>query len=375
MNKIFLSPPDISGKELQYVKEAFLSNYVAPLGPATEAFETALSNYTGIPYCLVLNSGTAALHLALKNINVERGDIILASDLTFIASLSNAYHMGAEIRFIDSTKESWCMDPQLLEQAIMDCKRENKRPKGIIVTDLYGQCADYDAIKAICDPLNIPFIIDSAEGLGSTYKRKHAGDAGNSCIFSFNGNKIITTSGGGALLSHDKNLIWHARKLSTQAREPELYYEHKEVGFNYRLSNICSAIGLGQLENIDLKLKQKRQIFENYKKLLSPLEDKISFMPYASYGTPNHWLTVIQINSQHTVKTWQDLAKTLAEHNIETRPVWKPMHLQPIFKGYRYYGGKIGEKLFANGLCLPSGTSLTPDQQAYICDIITKELL
>lgn len=373
MNKIFLSPPDINGNELKYVNDAFVSNYVAPLGPATEAFEKALSEYTGIPYCLVTNAGTAALHLALKHFNILPGDIVIASDLTFIASLSNAYHMGADIRFIDCLENSWDMDPNSLEEAINDCKKEGKLPKVVIVTDLYGQCADYDAIKSICTPLGIPIIIDSAEALGSTYKGMHAGSMGDACVLSFNGNKIITTSGGGALLSHDKKLIDHARKLSTQAREMVPYYEHKEVGFNYRMSNICSAIGLGQLENIDKKLKQKQQIFENYKELLTALGDKISFMPIADYGKPNHWLTVIQINPEKTSITWENLWTVLENHNIESRPVWKPMHLQPVFKNNRCYGGKTCEKLFANGLCLPSGTALTHKQQEYIFEIIKGE--
>lgn len=375
MNKIFLSPPDIFQNELKYVEDAFASGYIAPLGPATEAFEKALAKYTGIPYCLVTNSGTSALHLALKHLNIGHKDIVLASDLTFIASLSNAYHMGAEIRFIDCNENSWNMDPNLLQKAIDDCKKEGKLPKAVIVTDLYGQCADYDTIKAICVPLGIPLIIDSAEALGATYKDKHAGFCGDACALSFNGNKIITTSGGGALLSHNKNLIEHARKLSTQARELFPYYEHKEVGFNYRMSNICAAIGLGQLEIIDKKLIQKQKIFENYKKLLAPLEDRISFIPVSSYGKPNHWLTVIQINPNKTSVTWEYLWNALAEYNIESRPVWKPMHLQPVFKNNRYYGGEICEKLFANGLCLPSGTALTFEQQQYICNVILKEIL
>ena len=371
--RIFLSPPDIDGNELRYVQDAFSSNYIAPLGPATEAFEEALSNYTGIPYCLVTNSCTSALHLALKHLDILPGDVIIASDLTFIASVSNAYHMGAELCFIDCSRETWNMDPNSLEDAIKDYKKEGKMPKAVIVTDLYGQCADYDAIRSLCNPLGIPLIVDTAEALGATYKGKHAGNLGDACTLSFNGNKIITSSGGGALLSHDKNLIEHARKLSTQAREPFPYYEHEEVGFNYRMSNICAAIGLGQLENINKKLNKKQQIFENYKKLLAPLGGKISFMPVADYGKPNHWLTVIQINPEKTSLTWKVLWTTLSTHNIESRPVWKPMHLQPVFKNNRYYGGKECEHLFANGLCLPSGTQLTEDQQAYICDMIIKK--
>ncbi len=283
--------------------------------------------------------------------------------------------MGAELRFIDCSSATWNMDPFLLDQAIKDCQKENKLPKAVIVTDLYGQCADYDALKGICDPLGIPLIIDSAEALGSTYKTRHAGYSGIACTLSFNGNKIITTSGGGALLSHDKEFIDHARKLSTQARESVPYYEHKEIGFNYRMSNICAAIGLGQLENIDKKLNKKQKNFENYKKLLAPLEDKISFMPVANYGKSNHWLTVIQINPEKTSTTWKELWEILENHNIESRPVWKPMHLQPVFKNNRYYGGKICEKLFANGLCLPSGTQLTENQQEFISKIIIRELI
>ncbi len=374
MSKIFLSPPDICGNELSYVQKAFASNYVAPLGPMTQAFEQALSAYTKIPYCLALNSGTSALHLMLAHLKIQPGDVVLASDVTFIASASYAYHMGAELRWIDSDVATWNMDPQCLKKALEDCKKEKKLPKAVVVTDLYGQCADYDAIRSLCESDGIPMFIDACEALGATYKGHHAGSKGLGCAFSFNGNKIITTSGGGALLSHDESLIQHARKLSTQAREDCPYYEHQEVGFNYRMSNICAAIGLGQLETLDKKLAKKRSIFEYYKTALVPLGGRVHWMPQAPYGQPNHWLTVMQLNPKETAVTPDELLLAMEQNGIEGRRFWKPMHLQPVFRKCRYYGNEVGDALFANGVCLPSGTSLTEDQLEQVVSVIRKIL-
>jgi len=373
-NFVFLSPPDLVGSELKYVKEAFDSNYIACLGPMTEALENALSKFTKIPYCLALNSGTAALCVALAHVGIRSGDIVIASDLTFIASVSYAYHIGADLRFIDSRFDDWNMDPYLLRQAFEDCKKEGKKPKAVVVTDLYGQCADYDAIRTICDDFDVPMITDSCEALGAVYKGRHAGYDSFACALSFNGNKIITTSGGGALLSHDEKLIKHARKLATQARENCAFYEHKEVGFNYRMSNICAAIGLGQMEGITKKLEKKHRIFDFYRRRLSVLGDKISFMPEISHGCSNHWLSVIRLNRKRTSITPEKLLSTLNDNNIEGRHVWKPMHLQPVFKHNRYYGNGVGDVLFASGVCLPSGTALTDKQLERICACIENVL-
>lgn len=369
--RIFLSPPHMSGEELKYITKAFEINYIAPGGPIVEAFEREWSEMTGIPYSLAVSTGTSAMHLALREAGVGPGDEIIASTLTFIGSVSPAVLLGATPVFIDSEYTTWNIDPTLLEEELKFCARRGQLPKAVVVTDLYGQCADMDIINQICAHYNIPVISDSAEAVGATYKGKHAGVGAKVAVYSFNGNKIITTSGGGMLSSIDESLIKHARYLANQAREPVPYYEHREIGYNYRMSSILAAIGLGQLKILPQRVNQKREIFETYYSLLHHLPG-IEFMPEASYGKSNRWLTVILIDSAKFGTNRESVRRALEAENIESRPVWKPMHLQPVFKGCRIRGGKVSEDLFARGLCLPSGTTLTRSDIERIANIITK---
>ncbi len=368
-SRVFLSPPHMSGKEQQYVAEAFASNYIAPLGSMVDAFEREFSEYTGIPHCLALSSGTAAMHLALRHMGIGSGDVVLASTLTFIGSVSPVVFLGAELRFIDCDAKSWNMSPVLLKEAVDACLREGRKPAAVIPTDLYGQCADYDAIHEICDPLGIPVVIDAAEAMGATYRGLHAGHGGMASVFSFNGNKIITTSGGGMLASDDKELIDHARKLSAQARENFPHYEHVEIGYNYRMSNIVAAIGRGQLEVLDHRVARRREIFDFYRRELGNLPG-ILFMPEADYGKSNRWLTVIKIDPKEAGVDREDIRLALEAQNIESRPIWKPMHLQPVFDGCIAYGGSLSEGLFENGLCLPSGTAMPAEELKRVCSAL-----
>jgi len=369
--RIFLSPPHMCGEELKYITEAFEINYIAPGGPIVEAFEREWSEMTGIPYSLAVSTGTAAMHLALREVGVGPGDEIIASTLTFIGSVSPAVFLGATPFFIDSDYSTWNMDTALLEEELKYCARHGRLPKAVVVTDLYGQCADMDRINQICAPYNIPVISDSAEAAGSTYKGKHAGALAKIAVYSFNGNKIITTSGGGMLSSHDEKLLAHARYLANQARDPVPHYEHREIGYNYRMSSILAAIGRGQLKVLQQRVNQKRKIFETYFSLLHHL-DGIEFMPEASYGRSNRWLTVVLIDPSRFGTDREKIRLALEAENIESRPVWKPMHLQPLFRGCRIRGGKVSEDLFTRGLCLPSGTALSDSDIERIVNIIIK---
>lgn len=367
--RIYLSPPHMEGRELEYVQQAFESNFIAPCGPMLNRLEKQFCAYSKIPYCVALTSGTAAIHLALKGLKLQPGDIVIASSLTFIASVSSAAHMGAQIVFIDSNEDTWTMDPQLLQEEIERCEKNGKLPKVVIPTDLYGQSCDFDAIHRICQPHGIPIIVDSAEAIGATYKNHHVGYNATASIYSLNGNKIITSSGGGILASHDKNLIDYARFLSTQAREPVSHYEHQEVGYNYRLSNISAAIACAQLEVIDKKVQRKREIFAYYQQHLGDVPG-ITFMPQATYGQGNCWLSVILIDAQKFGNTYENVRQKLEEHNIESRPLWKPMHLQPVFRHCRVVENGVSNKLFSQGLCLPSGTSLTTEDLKRIVNTV-----
>jgi dTDP-4-amino-4,6-dideoxygalactose transaminase len=373
--RIFLSPPHMSGEELKFVHSAFASNYIAPLGPQVDAFEQEFAEKVGIPYTVALSSGTAAMHLALRSLEVGPGDLVIASTLTFIGSVSPIIFQGASPVFVDADRSTWNIDPILLANELKYCESKRRLPKAVIPTDLYGQCADYDEIQKICDSYNIPIIFDAAESLGAIYKGRCAGCAGRASIYSFNGNKIITTSGGGMLASEDKQLIDHARWLSQQARESLPHYEHMEIGYNYRMSNILAAIGRGQLMVLDERVKRKREIFNYYYKTLEGVQG-IEFMPEAIYGKSNRWLTVILIKPEEFDADNESVRLALEAENIESRPIWKPMHMQPVFnvegqstnlnstrrmKSYkiRKVGGEVAEDLFSRGLCLPSGTAMT----------------
>lgn len=370
-NRLFLSPPHMSGSELDFVREAFASNWIAPLGPMVEAFESEFAQVIGAKYALALSSGTAALHLALILAGVKQGDEVLVSTLTFSASANPIVYQGGKPVFVDSEEDSWNIDPSLVFDAIVDKARRGKLPKAVIVVDLYGQPANIDPILDICSQYDIPVIEDAAEALGATYKGKSVGIFGLFGAFSFNGNKIITTSGGGMLVSERKDLIDHARKLSTQARDPAPHYEHSEIGYNYRMSNILAAIGRGQLKVLKERVEKRRYIFEKYRELLKDIPG-ISFQPEASWGRSNRWLTCILIDEQEFGATREDVRLALEAENIESRPIWKPMHMQPVFKECEVLGGKVAEKIFRDGLCLPSGSAMTDDDIERVVDVIKK---
>ena len=369
--RIHLSPPHMSGAELILVQEAFASNYIAPAGTMLSEFERAFSERTGIAHCVALSSGTAAMHLAIKSLDLAPGDEVWASTLTFIASIGPALYERATPVFIDSDEAAWTLDPDLLDEAISKAARIGKLPKAVIPTDIYGQACDLDRITSICATYNVPVFADSAEAVGCTYRGRHAGKGANAAIFSFNGNKIITASNGGMLASDDRRLIDQARYLATQARENTSHYEHRAVGFNYRLSNICAAIGLGQLQVLDQRVLRRREIFQRYQSTLSDCAG-IRFMPEATYGRSTRWLTVMLVDPNVTRCTPEKLRLALDDANIEARPVWKPMHLQPVFAGARVIGGAVAEGLYDRGLCLPSGSSMSDEDVDRISEIVRR---
>ena len=362
INRIYLSPPHMTGREMDYIRDAFESNWIAPLGPHVDAFEQEMASYIGVKGALALSSGTAAIHLGLKLLGVSPGDPVFCSSLTFSASANPIMYVGATPVFIDSNPETWNMCPEALKLAFEAAQKAGRLPKAVIVVDLYGQSADYDPIIEICDHYGVPVIEDAAEALGASYRNKKCGSLGKLATLSFNGNKIITTSGGGMLLSDDEEMISKARFWATQARDPAPWYQHSEIGYNYRLSNILAAVGRPQLEEIEPRVQKRREIFDRYKKALGS-NPGVAFMPEASYGRANHWLTVMTIDPKITGLKPMDIIQALEEHNIESRPVWKPMHLQPVFEKYPFYTAEMekpfGEIAFETGLCLPSGTNLT----------------
>ncbi|KJS31429.1 MAG: hypothetical protein VR64_11525 [Desulfatitalea sp. BRH_c12] len=369
--RLYLSPPHMGGSELALVSQAFASNYIAPLGPMVDAFEKAFAETVDRPYALAVNSGTAAMHLALRSLGVGPGDEVFASTLTFIGSVSPIVFQGARPVFIDADIETWNMDPDLLEKALESAYRQDRLPKAVVPTDLYGQCADMDRIGAVCRRFGVPVIADSAEALGATYKNSPAGAGSFAAVYSFNGNKIITSSGGGMLVSANRDFIEQARCLSQQARDPVPHYEHSKIGYNYRMSNIVAAIGLAQLGCLKSRVARKREIYAYYQRALGDLPG-IGFMPEAPYGQSNRWLTVITVEPGVFGAGREDIRLALESENIESRPVWKPMHMQPVFRKSaapatvgspgiqaRQVGGWVSEILFERGLCLPSGTAMT----------------
>jgi dTDP-4-amino-4,6-dideoxygalactose transaminase len=362
MKRILLSPPHVGLVERQLLLEAFDSNWIAPLGPHVDAFERELAEKVGVPYAVALSSGTAALHLSLSLIGVKAGDEVLTSSLTFAATANAIRYRGAAPVFIDSDVETWQMNPELLREELAACAARDALPRAVLVVDLYGQCADYDRIVAICDEYGVPLIEDAAEALGSTYKGRSAGSFGSLAAFSFNGNKIITTSGGGMLVSANRDLVEHARKLSTQAREPVPHYEHLEIGFNYRMSNLLAALGRAQLESLPERIATRRRIRDRYRELLDGTPG-ISFMPEAAYGKGNAWLTCILVDPEAYGADREQVRLALEAEDIEARPLWKPMHLQPIYATQPTFGGDVSARLFEHGLCLPSGSALTDTDQ------------
>ena len=483
--RIFLSPPWLGGSERARVEEAFASGYIAPCGPMVDRFERAFVERTGIAHACALSSGTAALELLFHELGVGRGDRVFCSDLTFISSIAPAVRRGAEPVFIDCDETSWTMDPDLLEEALVQAAAEGRLPKAVVAVDLYGQCCDYGRIEPLCERYGVPLIVDAAEALGAVYcdhpvvamasvktgagrasacaghamgashgdrlggagllpsslqplggckKERAAGDAGWAAVFSFNGNKIITTSGGGMIASRDAGVVERARKRAQQAREPVVWYEHRELGYNHRMSNLVAAVGVGQLEALERILAKKRQIFEWYRERLEGVPG-VRLMPEAGYGRCSRWLTVALLRPPsgrngeckngggadewahgacegglargepgdgrvftqrrgdavaqgfypHLCDHWvvaksgpgervMRVIEALERENIESRPVWKPMHLQPVFEGARVIGGAVGERLFANGVCLPSGAGLERDDVARICGVLVSVL-
>jgi len=365
--RIFLSPPDMSAREREQLISAFDSNWIAPLGPEVDAFELELAARTGVSAAAALSSGTAALHLALILLDVGREDEVWTATLTFAATANAIQYVGATPVFVDSERKSWNMDPELLREALQDAAARNSLPRAVIAVDLYGQCADYDAILTACEEHGVPVIEDAAEALGATYRDRAAGSFGAIGVLSFNGNKIITTSGGGALLSDDPTLVERARHLASQARQPTPHYEHEEVGYNYRLSNLLAAVGRAQLARLDGFVARRREINRTYRAALEGI-DGITFLPEAPGGRSTCWLTCVLLDEERLGVGPEQIREHLETNNIEARPVWKPMHLQPAYRGCRVVGGAVTEDLFRRGLCLPSGSTLSDDAQQRVVD-------
>ncbi|WP_339200393.1 aminotransferase class I/II-fold pyridoxal phosphate-dependent enzyme [Peribacillus sp. FSL P2-0133] len=371
--RIFLSSPHMSGNEQKYINEAFESNWIAPLGPNVDAFEKELAEYAGTKGAAALSSGTAAIHLALQLLDVKQNDKVFCSSLTFIASANPIVYQKAEPVFIDSEPDTWNMSPKALERALVDAKQQGNLPKAVIVVNLYGQSAKMDEIVSLCNQYRVPIIEDAAESIGSTYKGKKSGSFGKFGIYSFNGNKIITTSGGGMLVSDDEESLRKARFLATQARDSAMYYQHSQIGFNYRMSNILAGIGRAQLEVLDNRINARRLVFQRYEQALEQIEG-LQFMPELEDTFSNRWLTTLTVNSEKLGFSPVDIINSLADVNIEARPVWKPLHLQPIFEGCKYYPHdekvSISDHLFANGICLPSGSNMTIEEQERVINTI-----
>ncbi len=371
LKKIWLSSPHMSGEELKYIQEAFDTNWIAPLGPHVDAFENEVANFVGVKHAAALMSGTAAIHLALVMLEVGSGDEVICQSFTFSASANPIIYQHATPVFVDSETDTWNMDPNLLEEAIKDRILKGRKPKAVILVHLYGQPAKLDEIIQICNRYEIPLIEDAAEALGSEYKAKKAGSFGKFGILSFNGNKIITTSGGGMLISNDEDIIQKARFLSTQARDDAPHYEHTHIGYNYRMSNVLAAIGRGQMSVLQKRIEQRRSVFEHYKTVLSDLPG-IHFQPEYKGTLSNRWLTALTIDPKLSKVDREKVRLELAKKNIESRPLWKPMHLQPVFKGVPTYINGTSELLFKNGLCLPSGSNLVRKEIELIIDSIFK---
>lgn len=371
--RIYLSAPHMSGHEQDYIKEAFETNWIAPLGPNVDAFEQAMVDYSGTGAAAALSAGTAAIHLAFILLDVKPGDTVFCSSLTFSASANPICYQGATPVFIDSDEDTWTMSPAALERAFQDAEAKGKLPKAVIVVNLYGQSCDMEPIIEIAGRYNVPVVEDAAESLGATYKGKKSGTLGKFGIYSFNGNKIITTSGGGMLIGDDEELIEKARFYATQSREPARYYQHKKVGYNYRMSNIVAGIGRAQIKVLKDRVARKREVFAKYKNELADLKG-LSFMEDAAYGTSNKWLTVIRIDPKISPVKPLEIMETLEKENIESRPVWKPMHLQPVFARCNFYakedGMDISKMLFEQGVCMPSGTQMTIAEQDRVIEIV-----
>ncbi len=358
MTRVYLSPPDVGDEERRLLLDAFDSNWIAPLGPHVDAFEREVAERIDVPAALALSSGTAALHLALILLGIQPGDDVLVPTQTFIATANVVTYVGARPVLVDSDPTTWTIDPALVADELERRARQGRLPAALVTVDLYGQCADYDRLLRTCAEFEVPVLEDAAEALGATYDARPAGSFGSAGVFSFNGNKIITTSGGGMLVSHDASLVDRARHLSAQAREPVVHYEHLAVGFNYRLSNLLAAVGRGQLRGLDERVSRRQAINEHYRAALSHLPG-IAFMPVASYGHPNYWLSCILVDSDTFGAGAEDIRLALEALDIESRPTWKPLHLQPVYADAPTVGGAVAASIFERGLCLPSGSRMS----------------
>ncbi|WP_314795844.1 aminotransferase class I/II-fold pyridoxal phosphate-dependent enzyme [uncultured Selenomonas sp.] len=368
--KLYLSSPTMHDKEQLFVKEAFDTNWVAPLGKNVDAFEHQIASYVGVKGAAALNAGTAALHLAVKLAGVQPNDVVLCSDLTFAATVNPVSYEGGRQVFIESERESWNMDPKALEKAFQKYDGvHNPLPKAVIVANLYGTPAKLDEVADLCAAHSVPLIEDAAESLGATYHGRQTGTFGRWNALSFNGNKIITTSGGGMFLSDDVDAVKKVRFWATQAREPFPYYQHEEIGYNYRMSNIVAGIGRGQMDYLDEHIRQKTAIYKRYETMLSDLP--VHMNPYLKDSVPNFWLSCLTIDAGTKV-TPEMIQQALAEHNIESRPIWKPMHMQPVYARNELIGvgDPVGEDIFARGLCLPSDNKMTEEEQEIVVGII-----
>ena len=376
--RIWLSSPHLGEEETAFVEDAFRSNWIAPLGPHVDGFERELAAYAGVGHAAALSSGTAAIHLGLLLLGVKPGDTVFCSSLTFVGSCNPILYCGARPVFIDSEPGSWNMSPPALERAFEWARRENRLPRCVILVNLYGQSADMDALLPICERYGVPVLEDAAESLGATYKGRASGSFGRIGIFSFNGNKIITTSGGGMLVSDDPDLVVRARKLATQAREPAPHYEHAEVGFNYRMSNVLAGIGRGQLKVLDQRVERRRQVYEIYRQALSEVGE-VQWMPEPVGMRSTRWLTCMLMQGADAAGCRDHVLRSLERHSIEARPVWKPMHLQPLFRGAEYFphaeGDDVSARLFEAGLCLPSGSNMADEQLDRVIDHLRRALL
>ncbi len=375
--RVWLSSPHLGDEETAFVEEAFRTNWIAPLGPHVDAFERELAQMVGVRSAAAVSSGTAAIHLGLLLLGVQPGDTVFCSSLTFVGSCNPILYCGAQPVFIDSEPQTWNMSPAALERAFEWAKRDNRLPRCVILVNLYGQSADMDALVPICERYGVPILEDAAESLGAKYKGRSSGSFGVLSVYSFNGNKIITTSGGGMLVSQDEQLIARARKLSTQARDPAPHYEHTELGFNYRMSNVLAGIGRGQLKVLAQRVQQRRQVFERYREALADLP-QIDWMPEPQGYHSTRWLTCFTLRGDRAAQRRDALLRTLERHSIEARPVWKPMHLQPLYRNAKYFShasaGDVAAQLFEVGVCLPSGSNMSEEQIDRVIDQLRRAI-
>jgi len=369
VSRLYLSPPDVGSAERDALLAAFDGGWIAPVGPDVDAFERELASTAGVAEAAALSSGTAALHLALMLSGVGAGDEVLVPTLTFVATANAVTYVGARPTFIDCEPDSWNIDPDLVADTLDQRASQGRLPAAVIAVDLYGQCADADRLTEACARHDVPLLEDAAEALGATYNGRPAGSLASIGVFSFNGNKVITTSGGGALVSDDGDLVARARYLATQARQPAAHYEHTEIGFNYRLSNLLAALGRPQLRSLAERVEHRRATKARYRAGLGDLPG-IGFMPDAATGVPTNWLTVVQIDAEVFGATPEALRLALEAHDIEARPAWKPLHCQPVFVGCNTVGGNVAEQIFDHGLCLPSGSSISDHDIDRVIEVV-----